>query len=116
VSILSISRSPKASVVSYPNTCLSFAGNAAGLVNQFALPIALEVINWKTYFIYMGVCFCQAIYYYIVMVETKGHTLEELNVIFQSPNPRKAASLPKHEVDEEVNKVQRLKQLAGHDV
>lgn len=98
------------------NTCISFAGNAAGLVNQFALPIALEVIQWKTYFIYMGVCFCQAIYYYIFMVETKGHTLEELNVIFQSPNPRKAASLPKHEVDEEVNKVQRLKQLAGHDV
>ncbi len=113
---MSISRSPKASVVSYTNTCLSFAGNAAGIVNQFALPIALKVINWKTYFIYMGMCFCQAIYYYIVMVETKGHTLEELNVIFQSPNPRKAALLPRREVDEEVNKVQRLKQLAGHDV
>lgn len=63
----------------------------------------------------MGVCFCQAIYYYIFMVETKGHTLEELNEIFQSRNPRRAASLQKQEVDEEVDKVQHLKQMAAHD-
>jgi hypothetical protein len=49
------------------------------------------------------------------MVETKGHTLEELNEIFQSRNPRRAASLQKHEVDEEVDKVQCLKQMAAHD-
>jgi hypothetical protein len=43
------------------------------------------------------------------MVETKGHTLEELNEIFQSGNPRRAASLQKQEVDQEVVKVQHLK-------
>jgi hypothetical protein len=63
----------------------------------------------------MAVCFCQAIYYYIFMVETKGHTLEELNLIFQARNPRKAASLKKEEVDEEIAKVQQAKQIATHD-
>lgn len=57
----------------------------------------------------MAVCLCQAIYYYFVMVETKGHTLEELNLIFQSRNPRKAASLKKEEVDEGVARVQQVK-------
>jgi hypothetical protein len=112
---VSPSKSPHAPHLSDTNTLLSFAGNAAGLVNQFALPISLDVIGWKTYFIYMAVCFCQAIYYYIFMVETKGHTLEELNEIFQARNPRKAASLGKQEVDEEVNKVQRLKGMAAHE-
>lgn len=87
----------------------SFAGNASGLVNQFALPIALEVISWKTYFIYMAVCLCQAVYYYFVMVETKGHTLEELNIIFQARNPRKAASLKKEVIEEGVARVQEVK-------
>lgn len=60
----------------------------------------------------MGVCACQAVYYYFVMVETKAHTLEELNLIFQARNPRKAASLRKEELDEEVAKVQQVKQMA----
>lgn len=57
----------------------------------------------------MAVCLCQAIYYYFVMVETKGHTLEEMNLIFQARNPRKAASLKREEVDEGVARVQQVK-------
>lgn len=91
---------------------ISFAGNASGLVNQFALPIALNVISWKTYFIYMAVCLCQAVYYYFVMVETKGHTLEELNLIFEARNPRKASAIMKEEVDDGVAKVQQVKETA----
>lgn len=49
-------------------------------------------------------------YYFFVMVETKGHTLEELNEIFKAKNPRKAASLRKDVVDEEVAKFQEVKQ------
>lgn len=44
------------------------------------------------------------------MVETKGHTLEELDLIFQAPNPRRAASLQRTEVDAEVAKVQQVEQ------
>lgn len=58
----------------------------------------------------MAVCLCQAIYYYFVMVETKGHTLEELNIIFQARNPRKAASLKKEVIEEGVARVQQAKE------
>lgn len=60
----------------------------------------------------MAVCLCQAVYYYFVMVETKGHTLEELNEIFEAKSPRKASQLEKEVVDEEVAKVQQVKQAA----
>ncbi|TPX09351.1 uncharacterized protein E0L32_009395 [Thyridium curvatum] len=106
----------------YPAEVLSFeqrakgmalqnmAGNAAGLVNQFALPVALGKIAWKTYFVYLGTCFFMVIYYYFLMVETKGHTLEELNEIFKARNPRKA-SLAKEKVNETVAQVQELKSV-----
>ena len=102
----------------YPVECLSYeqrakgmalqnmAGNAAGLVNQFAFPIALGDITWKTYFIYLGTCTAEAVYYYFIMVETKGHTLEELNEIFNAPNPRLASRPKKGVVEETVAQVQ----------
>lgn len=87
----------------------NMAGNAAGLVNQFALPIALERITWKTYFVYMAVCVAEAVYYYFVMVETKGYTLEELNEIFKARNPRNASLVKKEKIDEAVAKVHEAK-------
>ena len=39
------------------------ASNAASLVNQFAFSVALEKITWKTYFIYLGICSLEAVYY-----------------------------------------------------
>lgn len=91
----------------------NMAGNAAGLINQFALPVALKNISWKTYFVFFAVCFAEAIYYYFIMVETKGHTLEELDEIFESKNPRNASFLKKEVVDEEVAKVQEVKLAYG---
>jgi MFS family permease len=90
-------------------TLQNMSGSAAGLINQFALPVALKHITWKTYFVYLAVCFAEAIYYYFIMVETKGHTLEELNEIFKAKSPRKAPSLKKEVVDEEVAKVHEAK-------
>ena len=105
----------------YPVECLSYeqrakgmalqnmAGNAAALVNQFAFPIALGDITWKTYFIYLATCTAEAVYYYFIMVETKGHTLEELTEIFKAPNPRLASLTKKEKVEEAVAQVQEIK-------
>lgn len=105
----------------YPVECLSYeqrakgmalqnmAGNAASLVNQFAFPIALGNISWKTYFIYLATCTFEAVYFYFVMVETKGHTLEELTAIFQSPNPRMASLAKKEHVEEAVARVHDIR-------
>lgn len=105
----------------YPVECLSYeqrakgmalqnmAGNAAGLVNQFAFPIALDEIGWKTYFIYMATCSFEAVYYWFIMVETKGKTLEELTDVFNAPNPRNASLVKKEVVKEAVAQVQEVK-------
>lgn len=105
----------------YPVECLSYeqrakgmafqnmAGNAAALVNQFAFPIAMKDITWKTYAVYLATCSAEAIYYYFIMVETKGKTLEELTEIFEAPSPRLASLAKKAEVEEAVAQVQGVK-------
>ena len=80
----------------------NIAGNAAGLINQFALPVALQRIGWKTYFVFFATCSAQAVYYYFIMVETKGHTLEEMNEIFRAKNPRNASLIKKEKIEETV--------------
>lgn len=82
----------------------SLATNAAGLLNQFAWPVALQHIEWKTYIIFMIWCFIQAIILYFLIPETKGRTLEELDDVFQAPNPVKA-SLEKTQVKVERSEV-----------
>ncbi|KAH8901601.1 lactose permease [Thozetella sp. PMI_491] len=90
----------------YPVECLMYEQRAKGiafasmmtsataLVNLFATPIAMKYIGWKTYGIWIGTCTLQAIYYYFFMVETKGRTLEETNIVFAQKNPRKASYVP----------------------
>ncbi|KAJ3741040.1 general substrate transporter [Lentinula detonsa] len=69
----------------------SLAVSCAGLVGNYAGPIALQNIGWKYYIVY--VCWdifeCTMIWFFAV--ETRGRTLEELNDIFESPNPVKAS-------------------------
>ena len=49
--------------------------NAAGLLNQFAWPVALANIRWKTYIVLMFWCFFQAAVMYFLLPETRGHTV-----------------------------------------
>ncbi|KAF4122144.1 Sugar (and other) transporter [Geosmithia morbida] len=87
----------------------NMTGNAAALVNMFAIPVALERIDWKTYIVFLAVCLAQAAYYWTFMVETKGRTLEELNHVFQARNPRKASMVKKEVVDHAVTVVNEAK-------
>ncbi|KAK9246145.1 lactose permease [Lipomyces tetrasporus] len=73
----------------------SAAVNAAILVNQFALPVAFEKIQWHTYLIFVIWNLVQAAFCYFFAVETNGRTLEELSEIFAAPNPRKASTQKK---------------------
>ncbi|OCT54193.1 Lactose permease [Cladophialophora carrionii] len=75
----------------------SLSVNAAGLLNQFAWPISLEQIGWKTYFVFMGWCVVQTVVFYFFLPETKQRTLEELDEVFAAKNPVKA-SLKRHEL------------------
>ncbi|KAL1975649.1 hypothetical protein VTN31DRAFT_4041 [Thermomyces dupontii] len=63
----------------------------AGFVNTFAAPVALRDIGyWFYVFFVFWDCF-EFAFIYFFFVETKGRTLEELNEVFEAPNPRKAS-------------------------
>ena len=69
----------------------SLAVNAGGLLNQFAWPLALNRIGWRTYIVYTIWCGIQATVFYFMMPETRKRTLEELDRIFEARNPVKAS-------------------------
>ncbi|KAL1630341.1 hypothetical protein SLS56_005013 [Neofusicoccum ribis] len=80
----------------------SFALNAAMLLNQFAWPVSMEKIGWRTYIIFVIWDSIQAGVIYFFIPETKNRTLEELDDIFHAKNPTKA-SLQKRKVALDAN-------------
>ncbi|KAI7505100.1 general substrate transporter [Hortaea werneckii] len=54
----------------------------AGFFNQFCNPIALEAIEWKFYFVYIGTLAAMIPTIYFLFPETKGRTLEEISKVF----------------------------------
>jgi len=65
--------------------------NAMGFINQFAGPIALQKMGYKYIYIFVGWDACEALLWYLFGVESQGRTLEELEWIYQQPNPVKAS-------------------------
>ncbi|KAL9117361.1 MAG: hypothetical protein Q9187_006105 [Circinaria calcarea] len=80
----------------------NLAVNAAGLLNQFAWPVALQKIGWRTYICFIIWCAFQTITIYFFIPETKNRTLEELDEIFTAKNPTKR-SLEKKKVGLDAN-------------
>ncbi|KAK8115673.1 general substrate transporter [Apiospora sp. TS-2023a] len=71
------------------------SGGAAGFVNTFVAPIALKHGRYWVYvFFVFWDCF-EFAFMYFFFVETKGLTLEEMDDIFEAPNPRKASTRKK---------------------
>ena len=73
----------------------SLCVNASGLLNSYAWPIALAKIGWHTYLIFMIWCAIQFVVFYFFFPETRRRTLEELDKIFEAPNPVKESLKPK---------------------
>jgi MFS family permease len=79
--------------------------NAAGMLNQFAWPVAIKRIEWKTYIIFIVWTAVQGVLAYFFFPETRKRTvsptskiylrltnveqLEELDKIFEAKNPVK---------------------------
>ena len=100
----------------YPVEVLSFEMRAKGmafsnlslttamLINQFAYPIALEKIGWRLYIVFACWCPIQAFVVWLFIPETKNRTLEEIDDIFNAPNPRNASLIKKKlATDAQVN-------------
>ncbi|RYP42849.1 hypothetical protein DL768_010189 [Monosporascus sp. mg162] len=73
----------------------SLAVNVGGLLNQFAWPVSMEAIKWRTYIIFTVQDAVQAAIIWWMIPETKGRTLEELDEIFKAKNPVKASTQKK---------------------
>ncbi|PVH95549.1 general substrate transporter [Periconia macrospinosa] len=67
----------------------ALAVNVGGLLNQFAWPISLEKIGWRTYIVFTVWDAVQWLVFYFLLPETKKRTLEELDVVFAAKNPVK---------------------------
>ncbi|EGC47956.1 lactose permease [Histoplasma capsulatum var. duboisii H88] len=66
----------------------------AGFVNTFAAPVALKNIRYWFYVFFVFWDLFEFAFIYFFYVETKGRTLEELDEVFEAPNPRKASTAP----------------------
>ncbi|KAJ4245053.1 hypothetical protein NW762_014263 [Fusarium torreyae] len=66
-----------------------FIAACASFINLYATPIALRNIGWKTYTIFLVIHVVHWVLMYLVTVETKGRSLEELEEIFNDPKPVK---------------------------
>ena len=70
-------------------------------INTFVNPIALEAIHWKYYIVFIVMLTLLLITVYFAYPETRGHTLEQMAVIFDGPDaavPPPAAVSEKTEI------------------
>jgi hypothetical protein len=83
----------------YPVECLATTTRAKGMamyavfvgvvgfINLFAIPIALQNIQHRLVFIFVGWDIIETVVWYFFAVETVGRTLEELEEVFSARNP-----------------------------
>ncbi|KAG9240424.1 general substrate transporter [Calycina marina] len=67
--------------------------NVAMVVNTYGISIGIAKIGWKLYLVYIAWICIELVIIYFFFVETAGKTLEEMNDIFDAPNPRKASTM-----------------------
>ncbi|KAI2628662.1 general substrate transporter [Hypoxylon sp. NC1633] len=64
---------------------------AVGFINQFAGPIALGNIKYKYIYVFVGWDVVEALLWYLFGVESQGRTLEQLEWVYNQPNPVRAS-------------------------
>ncbi|KAJ5827180.1 Major facilitator superfamily domain general substrate transporter [Penicillium robsamsonii] len=74
-----------------------FMVSSISFISQFATPIGLANISTNYFWIFVGWDFVESAFWYFFCVESQGRTLEQLEWVYQQPNPVKA-SLNVHKV------------------
>ncbi|WVW87123.1 hypothetical protein I302_109180 [Kwoniella bestiolae CBS 10118] len=82
-----------------------FIVNGVGFINQFAGPIALGNIQYKYIYIFVGWDVVEAILWFLFCVESQGRTIEQLEWVYNQPNPVKASLKVDKVVIESTGKV-----------
>jgi len=68
-----------------------FIVNAVSFINQFCTPIALGNIQYKYIYVFVAWDIVEALAWYLFGVESQGRTLEQLEWVYNQPNPVKAS-------------------------
>ncbi|KAF9586650.1 hypothetical protein BGW38_000024 [Lunasporangiospora selenospora] len=86
---------------------LSTASNwAFNFILAYAVPPALEKIQYRTYFIFAACCVAMTIHIFFMFPETKGRTLEEMDELFNSDVPAwKTRALPASHLEKDIEDI-----------
>ncbi|KAJ5794055.1 Major facilitator superfamily domain general substrate transporter [Penicillium paradoxum] len=68
-----------------------FMVSSISFISQFATPIGLADISTNYFWIFVGWDVVESVFWYFFCVESQGRTLEELEWVYQQPNPVKAS-------------------------
>lgn len=83
--------------------------NAMGFINQFAGPIALKNIRHNYVYVFVGWDIIETIIWYFYGVESQGRTLEQLEWVYDQPNPVKASlQVDKVIIDDEGHVAEKI--------
>ncbi|KAG0369674.1 high affinity glucose transporter [Gamsiella multidivaricata] len=86
---------------------LSTASNwAFNFILAYAVPPALQNIQYRTYYIFGGFCVAMTIHVFFMFPETKGRTLEEMDELFNSDIPAwKTRALPASKLEHDIEEI-----------
>lgn len=86
-----------------------FMVSSISFISQFASPIGLGNISTNYFWIFVGWDLIEVVCWYFFCVESQGRTLEELEWVYQQPNPVKASqSLDKVVVQEDGTVTEKI--------
>ncbi|KIY02247.1 uncharacterized protein Z520_02385 [Fonsecaea multimorphosa CBS 102226] len=77
---------------------LNFMVNCVNVLNTYVPPVAIANSGWRFYILYVVWDAFGVVIIYFFFVETRGRSLEELDELFESENPKKASLAYKHVV------------------
>ncbi|CDS03221.1 hypothetical protein LRAMOSA00623 [Lichtheimia ramosa] len=80
-------------------------------VLNFVVPLLMEEIRYGLYMLFAGFNFLMALHVFIAYPETKGYTLEEMDIVFQH-NPRRR--IPREVIDREMAEKYHTGQFADN--
>ncbi|KAF9187158.1 hypothetical protein BGZ51_004287 [Haplosporangium sp. Z 767] len=97
---------------------LSTASNwLFNFVLAYAVPPALEKIQYRTYFIFAAFCVAMTIHIFFMFPETKGRTLEEMDELFNSDVPAwKTRALPASHLDHDIENIKKAQASEQHEL
>lgn len=89
--------------------------NCANLYNTYVTAVALEAIDFRYYFVFVGLNLIYAAVWFFLGVETRGRTLEEMEDVFDAKFPPRAALQKSVMVKQSNGKLADISAVAGGD-